>query len=56
MFADRPPTARAVDPIVQALTLTDVVVGATVTDAAGDRRPGAQATARSVDKLRAMRG
>ena len=31
VFADRPPTARAVDPIVQALTLTDVVVGGAVT-------------------------
>jgi multicomponent Na+:H+ antiporter subunit C len=31
VFADRPPSPRAVDPIVQALTLTDVVVGTTVT-------------------------
>jgi len=31
VFADRPPSARAVDPVVQALTLTDVVVGTTVT-------------------------
>jgi multicomponent Na+:H+ antiporter subunit C len=31
VFADRPPSARTVDPVVQALTLTDVVVGATVT-------------------------
>jgi multicomponent Na+:H+ antiporter subunit C len=31
IFADVPPTTRAVDPVVQALTLTDVVVGATVT-------------------------
>jgi multicomponent Na+:H+ antiporter subunit C len=31
MFSDVPPTTRAVDPVVQALTLTDVVVGTTVT-------------------------
>jgi multicomponent Na+:H+ antiporter subunit C len=31
VFADRPPSARAVDPVVQAMTLTDVVVGTTVT-------------------------
>jgi multicomponent Na+:H+ antiporter subunit C len=31
VFSDRPPSARAVDPVVQALTLTDVVVGTTVT-------------------------
>jgi multicomponent Na+:H+ antiporter subunit C len=31
VFSDRPPSANAVDPIVQALTLTDVVVGTTVT-------------------------
>jgi multicomponent Na+:H+ antiporter subunit C len=31
VFADRPPSANAVDPVVQALTLTDVVVGTTVT-------------------------
>ncbi len=31
VFADQPPSPRAVDPIVQALTLTDVVVGTTVT-------------------------
>lgn len=31
VFADRPPSAHAVDPVVQALTLTDVVVGTTVT-------------------------
>src|SRR5437763_6889569 len=30
IFADIPPHARVVDPIVQALTLTDVVVEATV--------------------------
>ena len=30
VFADIPPTHRAVDPVVQALSLTDVVVGATV--------------------------
>ena len=31
VFADRPPSTRAVDPVVQALTLTDVVVGGAVT-------------------------
>ncbi|HEY6776991.1 MAG TPA: NADH-quinone oxidoreductase subunit K [Thermoleophilaceae bacterium] len=31
VFADVPLGTRAVDPVVQALTLTDVVVGATVT-------------------------
>ena len=30
IFADVPPGSRAVDPVVQALTLTDVVVEATV--------------------------
>jgi len=30
IFADIPPGSRAVDPVVQALTLTDVVVEATV--------------------------
>ena len=30
VFADVPPGTPAVDPVVQALTLTDVVVGATV--------------------------
>ena len=31
VFADVPTTRTAVDPVVQALSLTDVVVGATVT-------------------------
>jgi multicomponent Na+:H+ antiporter subunit C len=31
IFIDIPPGTKAVDPVVQALTLTDVVVGATVT-------------------------
>jgi multicomponent Na+:H+ antiporter subunit C len=31
VFGDAPTDARVVDPVVQALTLTDVVVGATVT-------------------------
>jgi multicomponent Na+:H+ antiporter subunit C len=30
VFADIPPSSRVVDPVVQALTLTDVVVEATV--------------------------
>jgi len=58
VFSDRPPTARAVDPIVQALTLTDVVVGATVTAmllaiaVQAHKRYGSL----DPDKLRAMRG
>ena len=31
VFADIPPVARAVDPVVHALTLTDIVVESTVT-------------------------
>ncbi|MFJ1990764.1 sodium:proton antiporter [Streptomyces asiaticus] len=31
VFADAPTDRRVVDPVVQALTLTDIVVGATVT-------------------------
>ena len=31
VFADIPRTRRAVDPVVQALTLTDIVVGVTIT-------------------------
>jgi multicomponent Na+:H+ antiporter subunit C len=31
IFVDHPPTTPAVDPVLQALVLTDVVVGATVT-------------------------
>jgi multicomponent Na+:H+ antiporter subunit C len=31
IFYNRPPGAPAVDPVVQALVLTDIVVGATVT-------------------------
>jgi multicomponent Na+:H+ antiporter subunit C len=31
IFANKPPGTLAVDPIVQALALTDIVVGATVT-------------------------
>jgi multicomponent Na+:H+ antiporter subunit C len=31
VFLDIPTTRKAVDPVVQALTLTDIVVGATVT-------------------------
>ncbi|MDI5969205.1 cation:proton antiporter subunit C [Streptomyces sp. SL13] len=31
VFSDASPHSRVVDPVVQALTLTDVVVGATVT-------------------------
>jgi multicomponent Na+:H+ antiporter subunit C len=30
IFTDQPPGARAVDPVVQALALTDIVVSATV--------------------------
>jgi multicomponent Na+:H+ antiporter subunit C len=58
VFADKPPSRRAVDPIVQALTLTDVVVGATVTAmllaiaVQAHKRYGSL----DPDKLRAMRG
>jgi multicomponent Na+:H+ antiporter subunit C len=58
VFADKPPSPRAVDPIVQALTLTDVVVGATVTAmllaiaVQAHKRYGSL----DPDKLRAMRG
>ena len=31
IFVDIPPKTKAVDPVVKALTLTDIVVGATVT-------------------------
>ncbi|HEY1300370.1 MAG TPA: cation:proton antiporter subunit C [Stellaceae bacterium] len=31
IFADHPPGSPAVDPVVQALVLTDIVIGATVT-------------------------
>jgi multicomponent Na+:H+ antiporter subunit C len=31
VFSDTPPTRQVVDPVVQAMTLTDIVVGATVT-------------------------
>jgi multicomponent Na+:H+ antiporter subunit C len=58
VFADRPPSTRAVDPVVQALTLTDVVVGATVTAmllaiaVQAHKRYGSL----DPDELRAMRG
>ena len=58
VFADSAADARAVDPIVQALTLTDVVVGATVTAlllaiaVQAHKRYGSL----DPDKLRAMRG
>jgi multicomponent Na+:H+ antiporter subunit C len=58
VFADRPPSPRAVDPVVQALTLTDVVVGATVTAmllaiaVQAHKRYGSL----DPDKLRGMRG
>ena len=44
IFADIPQASKAVDPVVQVLVLTDIVIGATVTaTAAGARRPGPQA-------------
>jgi multicomponent Na+:H+ antiporter subunit C len=58
VFADRPPSPRAVDPVVQALTLTDVVVGTTVTAmllaiaVQAHKRYGSL----DPDELRAMRG
>jgi multicomponent Na+:H+ antiporter subunit C len=58
VFADRPPSTRAVDPVVQALTLTDVVVGTTVTamllaiTVQAYKRYGSL----DPDELRAMRG
>ena len=58
VFADRDPSTRAVDPVVQALTLTDVVVGATVTAmllaiaVQAHKRYGSL----DPDELRAMRG
>jgi multicomponent Na+:H+ antiporter subunit C len=58
VFSDRPPSPRAVDPVVQALTLTDVVVGTTVTAmllaiaVQAHKRYGSL----DPDKLRAMRG
>ena len=58
IYADIPPNTPVVDPVVQALTLTDVVVGATVT--AMLLAIGVQAHKRygSLDpeKLRALRG
>jgi multicomponent Na+:H+ antiporter subunit C len=58
VFADRAPSTRAVDPVVQALTLTDVVVGTTVT--AMLLAIAVQAYKRygslDPDELRAMRG
>jgi multicomponent Na+:H+ antiporter subunit C len=58
VFADKPPSPRAVDPIVQALTLTDVVVGATVTAMLLAIAVQAHKRYGSLDpeKLRAMRG
>ena len=58
VFSDRPPSERAVDPVVQALTLTDVVVAATVTAmllaiaVQAHKRYGSL----DPDELRAMRG
>ena len=58
VFVDIPHNTPAVDPIVQALTLTDVVVGATVTAmllaiaVQAHKRYGSL----DPDKLRAMRG
>jgi multicomponent Na+:H+ antiporter subunit C len=58
VFADRPPSPLAVDPVVQALTLTDIVVGSTVTAmllaiaVQAHKRYGSL----DPDELRAMRG
>jgi multicomponent Na+:H+ antiporter subunit C len=58
VFADRPPSLRAVDPVVQALTLTDIVVGTTVTAMLLAIAVQAHKRYGSIDpdELRAMRG
>ena len=58
IFADIPPGTPAVDPVVQALTLTDVVVEATVTALLLALAVQAHKRFRTLDpdELRAMRG
>jgi multicomponent Na+:H+ antiporter subunit C len=58
VFADQPPGPRVVDPVVQALTLTDVVVGTTVTAMLLAIAVQAHKRYGSLDpeELRAMRG
>src|SRR5689334_2396021 len=58
IFADIPPGTLAVDPVVQALTLTDVVVEATVTALLLALAVQAHKRFRTLDpdELRAMRG
>ena len=58
IYADIPPVATAVDPVVQALTLTDVVVEATITALLLALAVQAMKRFDSVDptKLRQLRG
>jgi multicomponent Na+:H+ antiporter subunit C len=58
IYVDIPPVATAVDPVVQALTLTDVVVESTITALLLARAVQAMKRFGSVDpaRLRSLRG